>query len=276
MNYKIVVDSSSDLLEMEGVDLASAPLKITAGMKEFVDNAELDVNGMVEYLKTFTERTSTSCPSAGEWIEAFGDAERVFCITITKNLSGSYNAALVAKGEYEAEHPERKVCVLDSLSTGPEMVLMVEKIRELMAQGVDFDTVGEMLVQYAEDTQMVFALGSLNNLARNGRVNPAVAKVCGVLGIRIVGKVTDGRLDPQAKCRGEKRSIQEMIKLMGEMGYNGGKIRICHVVNPEGAESMAKLLLEKWPGADLVIRPARGLVSYYAELNGLLMAFETK
>ena len=276
MNYKIVVDSSSDLLEIEGVDLASAPLKINAGTREFVDNADLDVNGMVEYLKTFSERTSTSCPSAGEWIESFGDAERVFCITITSNLSGSYNAALAAKGEYEAEHPERKVCVLDSLSTGPEMVLMVEKIRELMAQGVDFDTVGEMLVQYAEDTQMVFALGSLNNLARNGRVNPAVAKVCGVLGIRIVGKVTDGRLDPQSKCRGEKRSIQEMVKLMGEMGYNGGKIRICHAVNPEGAQAMADLVLEKWPGVDLEIRPARGLVCYYAEINGLLMAFETK
>lgn len=276
MNYKIVVDSSADLLEMEGIDLASAPLKINAGTKEFVDDAALDVNGMVEYLKTFSERTSTSCPSAGEWIEAFGDAERVFCVTITSNLSGSYNAAMAAKGEYENNYPDRKVCVLDSLSTGPEMVLMVEKIQELMAQGMDFDTVGEQLVQYAEDTQLVFALGSLNNLARNGRVNPAVAKVCGVLGIRVVGKVTDGRLDPQSKCRGEKRSIQEMVKLMGDMGYNGGKVRICHVVNPEGAENMAKLVQEKWPGVDLVIRPARGLVSYYAEINGLLMAFETK
>lgn len=275
MNYKIVVDSSADLLEMEGVDLASAPLKINAGDKEFVDNAELDVAGMVEFLKHFNERTSTSCPSAGEWMEAFGDAERVFCITITSNLSGSYNAAVAAKGEYEANHPERKVCVLDSLSTGPEMVLMVEKIRELMAQGVDFDTVGEQLRQYAEDTQLVFALGSLNNLARNGRVNPAVAKVAGVLGIRVVGKVTDGRLDPQSKCRGEKRSIQEMVKLMDDMGYKGGKVRICHCLNPVGAEALTQLVLEKWPGVDIVSRPARGLVCYYAEINGLLISFET-
>lgn len=275
MNYKIVVDSSADLLEMDGVDLVSVPLKINAGVKEFVDNAGLDVAGMVEYLRTFTERTSTSCPSAGEWIEAFGDAERVFCVTITSNLSGSYNAALVAKGEYEAEHPGRKVCVLDSLSTGPEMVLMVEKICELMEQGVDFDAVEENLIRYAEKAQLIFALGSLNNLARNGRVNPAVAKVAGVLGIRVVGKATDGRLDPQSKCRGEKRSLQEMVKLMEEMGYRGGKVRICHAVNPAGAQSLAGLVLEKWPAADLVIRPARGLVCYYAEINGLLMGFET-
>ena len=275
MMYKIVVDSSADLLEMEGVSLASAPLKITAGERVFVDDANLDVIEMVEYLKTYSGRTSTACPSAGEWMEAFDHAERVFCITITSNLSGSYNAAVVAKEEYEAAYPDRKVCVLDSLSTGPEMVLMVEKIRELAEQGVDFDEIGERLRQYAEEAQMVFALGSLNNLARNGRVSPAVAKVAGVLGIRVVGKVTDGRLDPQSKCRGEKRSIQDMIRLMGEMNYNGGKVRICHCQNPVGAESLKNLVLEKWPGAEIVMRPARGLVSYYAEINGLLMAFET-
>ena len=276
MNYKIVVDSSADLLEMEGVDLASAPLKITAGMKEFVDDADLDIKGMVEYLRTFNERTGTACPSAGEWIEAFGDAERVFCVTITSNLSGSYNAALVAKGEYESEHPGRKVCVLDSLSTGPEMVLMVEKIVELMEQGVDFDAVGEMLVRYAEDTQLLFALGSLNNLARNGRVNPAVAKVAGVLGIRIVGKATDGRLDPVSKCRGEKRALAEMLSMLETLGYQGGRLRISHCFNVEGMETISAMIKEKWPQADIQARQARGLVCYYAELNGLLVAFETK
>lgn len=276
MNYKIVVDSSSDLLEMAGVPLASAPLKITAGDREFVDDAALDVVEMVEYLKHYSGRTSTACPSAGEWMAAFGDAERVFCITITSNLSGSYNAAVVAKNEYEAAYPERKVCVMDSLSTGPEMVLMVEKIRELMELGLELETIEKQMVQYAEDCQLLFALGSLNNLARNGRVNPAVAKVAGVLGIRVVGKATNGTLDPQSKCRGEKRSIQEMRRMMEELGYQGGKVRISHCLNPEGAESLRQAVLATWPGAEIAVRPARGLVCYYAEQNGLLAAFETK
>lgn len=275
MSYKIVVDSSSDLLEMAGVPLASAPLKITAGEREFVDDAKLDVAEMVEYLRHYTGRSSTACPSAGEWVEAFGDAEHVFCITITSNLSGSYNSALVAKQTYEAEHPGRKVGVLDSLSTGPEMVLMVEKIVELVEQGVDFEDICEQVRAYADSAELLFALGSLNNLARNGRVNPAVAKVAGVLGIRVVGKATEGVLDPRSKCRGEKRSQQEMVRLMESLGYQGGKVRISHCLNPDGAAAMSQLILAKWPQAQIKTWPARGLVSFYAEQNGLLVGFET-
>ena len=275
MNYKIVVDSSSDLLSMDGVDLASAPLKICAGQREFVDDANLDVAEMVEFLKQYTGRSSTACPSAGEWIDAFDGAENVFCITITSNLSGSYNAALAAKGEYEAEHPGRRVGVLDSLSTGPEMVLMVEKIVELAEAGVEFDQICAQLTDYAESAQLLFALGSLNNLARNGRVNPVVAKAVGVLGIRVVGFATDGVLDPQSKCRGEKRSLAEMRKLMEGKGYRGGKVRISHCQNLAGGEAMAALVREKWPQADIRVYPARGLVSFYAEQNGILMGFET-
>ena len=275
MNYKIVVDSSADLLEMAGVSLANAPLKITSGEREFVDDANLDVAEMVEYLRHYTGRSSTACPSAGEWIDAFGDAEHVFCVTITSNLSGSYNAAVVAKNEYEANFPDRKVGVLDSWSTGPEMVLMVEKIVELAEQGVPFEEICTRVQAYADEVELLFALGSLNNLARNGRVNPAVAKVAGVLGIRVVGKATDGVLDPLSKCRGEKRALAEMLEQMEKLGFKGGKVRISHCFNPDAAEKISGMIVEKWPQAQIQSRNARGLVSFYAELNGLLVAFET-
>ena len=181
---------------------------------------------------------------------------------------------MVAKNEYEAAYPDRKVEVLDSYSTGPEMVLMVEKIVELMEQGVEFEEVAAQVRDYADKAQLVFALGSLNNLARNGRVNPAVAKVAGVLGIRVVGKATEGVLDPLSKCRGEKRALAEMLEQMEKLGFKGGKVRISHCFNPDAAQKISSMILEKWPQAQISAHAARGLVSFYAELNGLLMAFE--
>ncbi len=275
MNYKIVVDSSADLLEMAGVSLANAPLKITTAEREFVDDADLDVAEMVEYLRHYNGRSYTACPSAGEWIDAFGEAENIFCITITSNLSGSYNSAVVAKNDYESNHPGRRVEVLDSWSTGPEMVLMAEKIVELMGQGVDFDEICAQVRDYAEQAQLLFALGSVNNLANNGRVNPAVAKIAGVLGIRMVGKATEGVLDVLSKCRGEKRTYQELVDKMSALGYQGGKVRISHCFNPAAAETVSGMILEKWPQAEVRSYPARGLVSFYAERNGLLIGFET-
>ena len=104
---KIVADSSADVLNLEQIAYANAPLVIRTIQKEYVDNAELDVAQMVKDLLSNTEQTTTACPGVGDWIDAFGDAKYVFCVTITSGLSGSYNSAMTAKQNYEEAHPDR-------------------------------------------------------------------------------------------------------------------------------------------------------------------------
>ena len=94
------MDSSGDLQHFEGVDFASVPLKILAGDREFVDDENADVQELVAFLREYKGKASTSCPGVGEYLEAFGDADEVYCVTITSNLSGSYNAAEVAARTY--------------------------------------------------------------------------------------------------------------------------------------------------------------------------------
>ena len=96
-HVKIVSDSSSDVLTMNGIAFESVPLKIITAQKEYVDDAGLDVRAMVEELQRYKGRSSTSCPNAADWLMAFGEAKWVFCVTITGTLSGSYNAACMAK-----------------------------------------------------------------------------------------------------------------------------------------------------------------------------------
>jgi fatty acid-binding protein DegV len=127
-NVKIVADSSADVLERQGVPFAVAPLKIITNEKEFVDDAALDVHGMVSWFDSYKGKSKTSCPNSGEWLEAFGDADEIFCVTITSGLSGSYNSACVAKQMYEEQHPGKRVYVVDSLSAGPELVLILEQL----------------------------------------------------------------------------------------------------------------------------------------------------
>ena len=111
---KIVADSSADVTALSGAPFEVAPLKIVTAQKEYVDDATLDVYGMVNDLQSYKGRSSTSCPNPEDWLRAFGDAEWVFCVTITATLSGSYNAATVAKAQYEEAHPERRVFVLNT------------------------------------------------------------------------------------------------------------------------------------------------------------------
>ena len=132
MKYRIVADSSADLITTEDRSVVSVPLKIVTDKKEYIDDESLDVKGMTEELAAYHGKSGSACPGVGDWLQAFGDADRVFCITITSNLSGSYNSARVAKETYESENPDKKVFVIDSLSAGPELKLIKEKIEELL------------------------------------------------------------------------------------------------------------------------------------------------
>ena len=276
MDYKIVMDSAGDMLEFPGAQYACVPLKILAGDREFVDDATTDVVEMVDYLGTYVGKSSTACPSAGEYLEAFEDAEDVYCVTITSGLSGSYNAATVASQTYLEMHPDKKVRVFDSLSAGPEMTLMTEKIRELVEQKLPFEKIVETVEAYKAKVRLVFSLESLHNLAQNGRVPVAVAKLAGLIGLRLIGKASDvGTLQPTGKARGEKKVVPELLKQLLSMGYQGGRVRIHHCCNLLAAENLKQALLEKFPAATVIVEQAGALCSFYAERGGLLVGFET-
>ena len=276
MSFIIVTDSASDLLSFESsVKFASVPLTINAGEKEFVDENGLDIKEMVEYLSGYKGKSGTACPGVAAWIDAFDGADEVICFTITSGLSGSYNSAMTAKDEYESENPNKKVYIVDSLSTGPEMKLLIEKAIELREAGETFGNICEKLEQYKRTTALLFSLESLNNLANNGRVSPVVAKFAGILGMRIVGKASDkGQLETLDKCRGAKKTVAKLFSRLKEMGYKGGKIRIDHCFNEECAHDFEKLVISEFKDANIIIGETLGLCSFYAEQGGLLIGFE--
>ena len=275
MNFKIVTDSSSDIIEFVNAPFASAPLKILTDEKEYIDCPSLDVEGMVNDLSKYKGKSSTSCPNPDDWVKAFGDAERVFCVTITGTLSGSYNAAKVAKELYEDMHPDRKVFVLNSLTTGPEMKIIIERISELVSSGLDFEDVCEQITEYSKQTGLIFILESMRNLANNGRVNPIVAKAAGLLGIRVIGKASDkGDLQQLDKCRGSEKTLSIVISRLKEFGHKKGKIRIAHCFNPDFASQLKEKLTSEVENLDVEVYACRGLCSFYAEKGGLLIGFE--
>ena len=273
---RIVADSSADVTKLTDISFSYAPLKIITAQKEYVDDNSLDVLSMVNDLKDYKGKSSTSCPNASDWLNAFGDAEWVFCVTITATLSGSYNSAMLAKSIYEEEHPGRRVFVLNSLSAGPQIALTIDRLRELILAGKDFDNIGDEISEYAiQRTGLVFMLESMKNLANNGRVSPLVAGIAGILGIRVIGKASDkGDLEPLDKCRGEKRSLDAIVDRMVSLGFSGGKVRIAHCFNESAAKKLAELIEAKFDNAYIESYHCRGLCSFYAETGGILVGFE--
>lgn len=275
MKFKIVADSSADLLSLCGLPFAVAPLKIITDKEEYVDDKDLNVYRMVGELSTYKCRSSTSCPNESDWLSCFGDAENIFCVTITGTLSGSYNAAVSAKQTYEETHKGSRVFVINSLSAGPELILIIEKLKSLILSGAEFDEICQQIMEYKENTGLLFMLSSMRNLANNGRVSPIVAKMAGLLGIRVVGKASDkGDLEPLDKCRGEERAVNTIVEYIKTQGNKKGKIIISHCFNEYAAKLLKSKLLIENPMAKVEIKECRGLCSYYAEKGGMLIGFE--
>ena len=274
MAIKIVSDSSSNVFSLEGVNYTTVPMKVIAE-KEYVDAPGLDLAGMVEDLKNHKGKSGSSCPNVGEWLDAFGTGDDIFAVTISKNLSGSYNSACQAAEEYMEANPSCKAFVFDSQSAGPEQMMICEKIKELMAAGLDFDTIKIRTQEYMDHCHILFCLESLTNLARNGRVNPAAAKIAGLLGIRAVGDAQDGQIVPIHKPRGHKKAMTTLVEMFRERGLQeNGLVRIAHCFGESQAEDLKALVLAEYPNARFIIEPTTALCSFYAEAGGLMIAFE--
>ncbi len=270
---KIVADSSSNLTALDGADFAYASLKIITDDKEYTDNAELNVNDMVNTLYRYSGKSSTSCPNVNDWLAAFGDAENVVCLTMTSALSGTHNSACQAKAAYEAAHPNRHVLVVDSLSTGPEMALIAEKCRELISLDKSLEEIEKELPTYK--TELLFVLESMKNLANNGRISKIAAAAAGVLGVRAIGRASEkGTLEMLSKHRGAAKTVQALVEHTKSLGYKGGKLRISHCQNEAFAKSFADEIRAALPGAQIFTEECRALCSFYAEKGGMLIGFE--
>ena len=281
MRYGIVVDSACDLTQLETpvsaeIAFTRVPLKLDIGEKEFVDDFNLNIEEYMKEMSEYKGKTGSAAPSPQTWFEAYEKSEYVFAISITSTLSGSYASAQTAANMFKEHYPNRKICLIDSKSAGPEISILTKKLVDLIAEGLDFDTICKRIKAYQEKTHLLFVLKSLDNLIKNGRVSKLKGTVAGLLGIKMLGTAsTQGDLELLQKCRGKMTAYDKLVEEMfTNRHYSGGRVIIAHCLAQDTAEYIANAIREKYADADITIMPSSGLCSYYAERGGILVGFE--
>lgn len=278
MKWNIVADSSIDLFELEAtyenIEFSTVPFSIGVGEKEYMDDSSLDIGELMSAMKACKTASRTACPSTGAWYEQFKKDGHVIAITITSNLSGSYNSACVARNMVLEEQPDKQIAVIDSLSTGPEMVLILRKICELIAGNKDFETVIKETKEHMKNTHVTFALSSFDNLVKNGRMNRVTGFIANKLGLLGVGIASErGTIEVKGVSRGRRKAIEAILNDMKLRGTYIKEVVISHCQNIEFAEQVKTAILSIWNDASVTIMPTRGLCSYYAERGGLIIGF---
>lgn len=279
MTWKIIADSGCDYREI--ADLAtdtsfkSVPLTIQVDSEIFVDDANLDIDLMMEKMYATSTASKSACPSPDDYLRSFEGAENIFIVTITGALSGSHNSAQLAKKLFLEEHPTAHIHVIDSLSAGGEVDLIITKLNELIKEGLSFDQVVEVITRYQENTKLLFVLAKVDNLVKNGRLNKLIGAVVGLLNIRMVGEASEtGTLELLQKARGAKKALTAAVDEVLKAGYKGGRVIIAHRNNEKFCQQFIEVIKEKFPAADISFLPTSGLCSFYAEEGGLLLGYE--
>lgn len=297
---KFITDSSSDLFTLMGQPLATVPLSIATDEREYIDDENLDNHEMLDYMLSYKGKSRTSCPPVDAWIQAFDKAEafdfeaaglggvgsagaaeisdeglEIYVVTLTSGLSGTYNSACLARDMYLEDYPDAKILVVDSLSVGPEIRLIVEKMVDLKAEGKTFEQVSEEILEYQKKTRLYFGFTSIHNLVMNGRVNKIAGAAVSALNMTVMGTASpEGTIATGRKARGKKKVIRGFLEDLREANYTTGKIYITHVENEEFAQEVKRAILSEYPAAVIETYPTRGLVSYYGERGGIVLACE--
>lgn len=279
MTWKIIADSGCDFREMKNLakdtQFESVPLTIQVENEIFVDDKQLDIDLMMEKMYASSAASKSACPSPDDYLKSFEGADTIFVVTITGTLSGSNNSAQVAKKIFLEEHPDAHIHVIDSLSAGGEVDLLVTKLNELIQQDLSFDEVVQVISRYQEKTKLLFVLAKVDNLVKNGRLSKLLRTVVGLLNIRMVGEASQtGTLELLQKARGSKKALASAIEELLKAGYKGGRLIIAHRNNEKFCQQFSQLVQEKYPQAQIEMVPTSGLCSFYAEEGGILMGYE--
>ena len=172
MAWMIVSDSSCDIRELRplspGVQFSLVPFKVRIGQREYVDLATLNIPQMMQAMTDYNGASTTACPSPEEWAERFLQADQVIALTISSNLSGSYNAAVAARAMVLEEYPDKQIFILDTLSCSGALATAAMTANEMIRRGAGFEEVCTALDKQCQDGHILFALASFDNLAKTG------------------------------------------------------------------------------------------------------------
>ncbi len=277
MSYKVIIDSCGELTKemKESGCFETAPLTIDVNGHHIVDDESFDQAQFLQWVEQSPECPKSSCPSPEKYMEGYNcDAERVYAVTLSAELSGSYNSAVLGKNLYTEEYGEKDIYVFNSKSASIGETLIGLKIKECEDQGMSFEEVVETVETYIATQHTYFVLESLETLKKNGRLTGIKALVASALNIKpVMGSTPEGAIQQLGKTRGVKKALLKMIQqLLDDAGDTGDKVlAISHCNCKERAEEVKKTILEQAQFKDVILLDTAGISSMYASDGGVIM-----
>ena len=277
MSYRIVVDSCGELTEemKESGRFVTAPLSIQVEDHFIVDDETFDQASFLKLIADSPNGPKSSCPSPEKYMEYYNcEEERVYAVTLSAELSGSYNSAVLGKNLYEEEIGEKQIYVFNSRSASVGESLIGLKIQEYEEQGLEFEEVVEKVEEYIETQNTWFVLENLETLRKNGRLSKVKAFVATALKIKpIMTATVDGEITQLDQARGMNKALVKMVDAVVEKleGREDVTLAISHCNCPTRANMLREILMERLKLKKILVLDTAGISSMYANDGGVII-----
>lgn len=277
MSYKIVVDSCGELSQemKESGHYVTASLSIDVDDYHIIDDETFDQKAFLEKVAASPNGPKSSCPSPETYREAYNcEEEHVYAVTLSAELSGSYNSAVLGKNLYLEEYGEKDIYVFNSRSASIGETLIALKIAECEEQGMDFHQVVETVESYIEGQNTFFLLETLETLRKNGRLTGLKAVVATALNIKpVMGATPEGTIYQLGQARGMKKALAKLADEVAKKTVRAEEkiLAISHCNCPARAQELKRMLLEQMKPKSVIVLDTAGISSMYASDGGVIV-----
>ena len=278
MSFHIVCDSCTDLTEedLKKGCYTLVPLTLLVDGEEIIDDETFDQADFLAKVAASKESVKSACPAPESYMEAYSKADDIYVVTLSAELSGSYNSAVLGKNLYEEENGTKNIHVVNSRGAATTQVLIARKLNEYASQGMPFEEVVDKIEEYTTSLRTDFVLETLEVLRKNGRLSRLSATIAGALNIKPVMIGTrDGVIQKAAQARGMKKALAKMVEHMGSEGRDLTRRQfvISHCNCYERAVYVKELIKKHLHAEDVDIVDTKGVSSLYACDGGIIVSY---
>ena len=277
MTYRLICDSCTDLpLELTAdPSIKKVPLSIQVGQETVIDDESFHQGVLLQRMRAWPDAPKTACPAPSTYLDQFLEEGDTYVVTLSGQLSGSYNAAMQARAIYVEDGGKGNVHVFNSRSASAGQAQIVLLLRELAGRGLPFAQVVEQTEAYIDLMQTLFVLENLDNLRKNGRLTRMQALVTGALRVKLLcGSTPEGDIQKLGQGLSIKQTLARMVSRMEEdLTHVGKRLVLAHCNCPDRAESVRELIQKRCRFGEILIVPTGGISTVYADDGGIIAAY---
>ena len=277
MRYRIAIDSGGEIPEaLKGKEeFVLVPLTLMVGDETLTDDGTIDQGELIRKIAASPTCPKTACPSPEAYFKAFdAGAEHNYAITLSGELSGSYQSAVLGMNMFLEEYPDAKIHVFNAKSSSVGETVLLLKIREFEEAGLPFEEIVERVEKYNDEKNTFFVLDDLETLRKNGRLSRLKALAATMLKIKPICHGTkEGQIEQIDRARGTNKALVRMVELLVERTADPENriLGISYANCRERAVMVRDAVLARMRVASVELHPTGGLSTIYANDGGIIV-----